>query len=177
MVDVWQAVLLLLAGSLIGLGVSFVQRLWTKSDILEAEERQAERRKREEERETIRQRREKTMKPVFDFLDVAKRYIASEGLKATHKHTYQENLGGVQAMMTEEQWLGEMNKKYPGPTMSDVVLAFSAAGATASTQEILNALHSAMKSLGPEQLAQGRPDAYSAISAVERVLEQYLVVV
>lgn len=177
MVDVWQAVLLLLAGAVIGLGSSFVQRLWTKSDILEAEERQEERRIREEEREKIRQRREKTMKPLLDFLDVAKRYVASEGLKATYKRTYQDNLGNVQDKMTEEQWLDEMNKKYPGPTMSDVVLAFSAAGATASTQDILKALQSAMMSLGPEQLAQGKSNAYSAISAVERAIEQYVVVV
>lgn len=174
----WElALLFLVTGTILGLVASFVQRLWTKSDIEEAEERQAEQRKREEEREAIRKIRQMTMKPVFDFIQVAKQYAASEGMKETYKRTYQDNLGGVQGKMTQEQWLGAMNKKYPGPTMSDVVLAFSAAVATASTPEVQVALKSALVTLGPDQLAHRRSDAYSAIGAAEHVIEQYLVVV
>jgi len=177
MVDLWQALILLLAGTGIGLGSGWVQRLWTKSDMEEAEERQAEQRNREEQREAIRKIRQKTMKPVLDFIQVAKRYAASEGIKETYKRTYQDNLGGVQGKMTEEQWLGTMNKKYPGLTMNDLVLAFSAAIATASTPEVQVALKSAFSTLGPDQLAHHRSDAYSAIAAAEHVIEQYLVVV
>jgi hypothetical protein len=65
MVELWQAILLMAAGTVLGLGAGYVQRWWFRSDALQSERREA-----------IRQHRRERIQPVRDFLVLARQFAA-----------------------------------------------------------------------------------------------------
>ena len=82
MLEWWEAALLSVAtagaGGLIGLVTAYFTHRWTTSANRESEESQATRRVEDDQRKAQRQHRRDHMKPIQDFLEIAKRYLAGQ---------------------------------------------------------------------------------------------------
>ncbi len=118
MLDWWEAALLSVAtagaGGLIDLVTAYFTHRWTTSANRESEERQANRRVGEEQRQVIRQRRRERMQPVVDFLELSKRRFASRTVSTSVAEAVEElppaakgedGLAGVGAVEAQGDWV------------------------------------------------------------------------
>jgi uncharacterized membrane protein len=135
MIDWWQALLLSVAGALVGgiitLAVSYATHSWTTDAArkaeerasvrrLEEEDREATRKADEEERQARRQYRRDQMKPVQDFLGVAKRFMASEQAYKMVESAWERNMEGIKEKVPLEDWRKAISETPPllAPTSS-----------------------------------------------------------
>ena len=188
MVDLWQAIVLLAAGWLLALGAGYVQRWWSKSDTLETEERQATRRLQEEEREALRKAEEEErqarrehrrdrIKPILDFLGMAKQYSAHEETIKGYEEAWERNVGGIKDRLSLEA-LREAMKRDPrlaGPRFDQLQRAFMVAYATAPTTETRShvtkvLVHGRHADTGREEEAKH----LAAIGILEQLIEDYV---
>jgi hypothetical protein len=187
MIDFWQAVILSLAsvsvGGLITLVVSYATHRWTTTAARGAEERQTTRTVQEEERQARRQYRRERMKPVLDFLEVAKRCAGEEGVIDLMRQAYDKTSAAQTLPMTWEEFERVARRDWSVPDFYRLYRAFSVAVATAPTQEVELALMKVIQVLLPLSQQQkagvsGRDwtkEANEAITSAEQEAERYLV--
>ena len=178
MIEWWQALLLsvssVVVGALLGLGTGFVQRLWTTTDRREAEGREDRRRVGEEQRQAIRQLRRERMKPILDFLEIAKNHQASQEQIRNLRLIYEDNVGGLKDLGTVEELLKGLAKTYPAPTILEVTHALAKATSTASTPTVRDGLISIMQAFKYPPTQASYVKVAVALVAAEEQIEQYL---
>jgi hypothetical protein len=202
MVELWQAVLLLGAGTLLALGSGYVQRLWAKSDTLDAdkrafvrlleqeereaarkkewEEREATRQKEAEERESTRQWRRERVKPLQDFIEVAKRYMAGESANALLDSAWQKDIGGVKDKLSLEDWRKAVRESpaVVGPDYFEVMQALvvaipTALGKPKMTARLIEAFFAVIGKANGES-KPGLAKQARAIASLERLVQDYV---
>jgi hypothetical protein len=183
MVDLWQAIVLLAAGTLLALASGYVQRWWSKSDTLEAEERQATRRHQEEEREALRrteeekrqatrQYRRERVRAILDFLELAKKYQAREATKHHIEGFYERNVDGVKEKLSLEHFrksiIGQ-DATLSGPQFYQLTHAMIMAVASSPTFDMAERVTKVYGSAGEHVGEQ-----WSSIQSLEELLEEYV---
>lgn len=185
MVELWQAIILLGAGTVLGLGAGYVQRLWAKSDTLEADRRASERRLQEEDREATRRKeaeeravrrewRRDQIKPVVEFLEATKRYFAGQEMQHTAEAAWEQNAGGIKDKVSLQDLRKYLAKDdhFAGTDFYDLVKAYLVAISTTPemTQQLLGLFIGVTSAREPAEV--GKQSA--AIGALERQLEDYV---
>jgi hypothetical protein len=160
MVDWWQAFLLLAAGALLGLAATYVQRRWSRSDTLEAAQREHRYKVAEERREAVRRHRRERVQAILDFLMLAKQYRAQKEIE--------------QVAHRDDGWDWQ-SMGLPALDDEHVTHAGLVAMASAPTQQLYNAVMEAWwavtdKEKSPEALRK----AVAAIRLVDNLVERYI---
>jgi hypothetical protein len=183
MIDWWQALLLSVAGALVGglitLAVSYATHSWTTDAAREAEERQAAHRVKEEERQYTRQHRQERMKPVLDFLEVAKRCAGEEVVIDLMQHAYRRLAETETPALTWEEFEKVMRRDWAVPNVYQLLRAFYGAFLIAPTPEVETALGLTLGAVLVQQQRVSGQDlsekrAGDAIKSAERLVERYL---
>jgi hypothetical protein len=192
MIDWWQALLLSVAGALVGglttLAVSYATHSWTTDAAREAEERASERRlaeeergaarrKEAEEREATRQWRRERVKPLQDFIEVAKRHDATSFLKKSTEHAWEQNVLGIQDKLTLEDLRKAIAKdaRFAGPDFNDLARAYGVAFITAPTLQMGTQLAQFWGGLAPERKTkEDRAKHLAALGVLEQLVEDYV---
>jgi hypothetical protein len=188
-IDWWQALLLSVAGALVGglitLAVSYATHRWTTDATREAEERASQRRLAEEDREATRRKeaeerqvrrewRRDQIKPVVEFLEKAKRYLAGQEMQQTAEAAWERNAAGIKDQVSLEDFRKYLAKdeSFADIHVFDLAKAYHVAISTTPemTQQLLG-LFMAVTS-AREPLEVGKQSA--AIGALERVIEDYV---
>lgn len=186
MVDWWQPLLYIGAGGVVSLVTAIVTNRLTTSANRESEERQAKRRVEEEQRQAkrsveeeqrqeIRKIRRERVQPIWDLLEVAKRFVASRDSMRTFENMHAENLGGLRDQVTLDELQKAVRKRYPSPSIVDLANAFYVAMSTAAPREVDLALKHIIEGLQPSQSAEASANVKIAIGEAERTVEKYLV--
>jgi hypothetical protein len=181
MFEWWQALVLSVAGALVGgfitLVVSYATHRWTTTANREAEERESRRRAEEEERQERRRYRRERIGPVLEFLDSAKRHLSGETLVKAIDRVY-EGSAETKKKMTLEEFREDVFRQRPSlrdhPDVTQLSLSFGVALSTAPTVEITEGINRVFvavsrPALGTEAIAS------NAIMAVEEAVERYLI--
>jgi len=183
MVELWQAILLSLAAVVVGgimtLAVSYATHCWTTEAARKAEERQAAYKVKEEERQYIRQHRRERMKPVLDFLDVAKRCAGGEAVIDVIRHAHDKASAAQTGLMPWEEFETVARREWSVPDISELLRAFWGAFLITPTPQVEAALLQAFAAvLEQQQRASGQElsekKAGDAIKSAERLVERYL---
>jgi hypothetical protein len=168
MVELWQAILLLGAGTVLGLGAGYVQRWWSRSDALQSERREA-----------IRQHRRERIQPVRDFLVLARRFAAvkleSVILPSTVESLYSQLPEEFRQETTLESFrqrlLGSLGT---GPDFPELGRSYLAACAAVPATGPLDALFEAFTATAEVRDRATWAEAIRAIGAMEDAVERYI---
>ena len=189
MIDWWQALLLSVAGALVGgittLAVSYATHWWTTDAArkaeerasmrrLEEEEREAARRKETEEREVRRQWRRDQIRPVLDFLELAKRYLGGQNMQHAAELAWEKNAAGIKDLVSLEGLRKYLAKdaRFAGTDFYDLVSAFHVA--TTPTLEMTSQLSAVFTGVTSAKTAEEMGNQLLAIGTLERLLEDYV---
>ena len=184
MFEWWQTVALslgtLVVGGAIAVSSAYVQRRWAKSDTLEAdsraslrrleeEEREAARQKEAEEREATRQWRRERVKPLQDFLEVAKQHDATIFFAKSLEEAWERNAAGIKDKMSLEDARKAMaeDARFADPDFFDVARAVLVAHVTAPTLQITEQLRQFLARKTDE-------DGLAALRSLEQLIEDYV---
>jgi len=188
MVELWQAILLLGAGTLLTLGSGYVQRQWVKSDTVEADkrasarsleedEREARHRVEEEERQERRRSRRERMEPILEFLALTKRHLSGESLVKALDEVYQ-GLPETKKTMTLEEFREDVLRQRPSlrdhPDVTQLFLSFGVALSTTPTVEITEAISRVFEAARTQALGT-EGGASQAIVVAEEAVERYVI--
>ena len=178
MFEWWQTVALslgtLIVGGAIAVSSAYVQRLWAKSDTLEADRRAFKRGLEEEERQETRRLRRESVQNIRDFLALARR--SSVGIEMEHlvKWMY-ENTGEIKESMKLEEFRKELSVQPRSHTeMIEFERSLLDAVANAPTTEIRNALFEVWKASERPPDSSGLPQAAKAIRILQDLLDDYV---
>jgi len=200
MFEWWQTVALslgtLIAGGVIAVSSAYVQHRWTAAAACEAEERQATRRLQEEDREAARrlveEEREATrrkeaeerevrrewrrdqIKPVVEFLEAAKRYLAGQNMQRAAEAAWERNAAGIKDEVSLEDFRKYLAKddRFAGTDFYDLVKAYHVAVAPTPemTWQLLELFNGVTTAREPKEVGI----QLAAISALERLVEDYV---
>jgi len=181
MLDWWEAALLSVAiagaGGLIGLVTAYFTHRWTTSASRESEERQATRRVEDDQRKAERQYRRDRMKPIQDFLEIAKGYLAGQNAIGVVESMRANNVVGL-GNFTHEELLTFLREKHPAPGSIELINGFTVAMSSASVPEISKALMdvwSALPTAPPSGTALA--DTMKTIREAEDAVDRYTVAI
>ena len=172
MFEWYEAVFLFAAGAVLSLVGSYIQRLWSRKDKVEEDEREAQRRDREEQQAARRQHRKERVKAYIDYLDLAGKVVGAAVIRKSGQKMYADNMLGVQQNVTEDDWLKGLNSRYPRPNVYEMTGALFSALSVARTGEMRQALMDVMVPLAQENV--DGPAAMSAIAAAEKMVEDFI---
>jgi hypothetical protein len=179
MFEWWQTVALslgtLVVGGVIAVSSGYLQHRWTTDSTRKAEERQAAYRVTEEERQYIRQHRRERMKPVLDFLEVAKRCAGEEVVIALTMQAHQEVIAKQTAAFTQEEFEKAIRKDWAVPDAYQLLRAFYGADLIAPTPDVEMALSQALEAvLKASRQKITYEESSDALRSAEQLVERYL---
>ena len=180
MVDLWQALVLIATGTLLTLGAGYVQRTWASSDALKGEERESKRRVAAEERKAKRESRTGRMKPVLDFLDVAKRLPADHQAMFAARAAFESLDPSATGAVTWEEFAAWLRADWRTPDPSDLARSYQVALASGPTEDfrrdILAVLFEILVGLRTEGewRLERRQRIRGAIRSLEDLVERYI---
>ena len=164
MFEWWQTVALslgtLIVGGVIAVSSAYVQRRWSRSDTLEAAEREHEHKVAEERREAVRRHRRERIEAILDFLTLAKQYLAERDLE---KVVHRKGAWDWQSMGL--------------PALNDVRVTHAAGVAVASapTRELYRAVMGVWSAVtGEENSREQHRKTVAAINLVDELVERYV---
>ncbi len=185
MLEWWQALVLSVSsaavGGFIAIAVAYAQHHWTTSTGREAEDREARRRVETEQREAIRQHRREQVRPILDFLGLAKRYAAREGVARLYNRLYEDEQFqlSMHVKRTQKEWEDYVRTEFlaDDPELMEVARAFTVATASAASSEILDTIGEVWDvtrrdSSDEEDTAELRATIRTAEQFVERYLAE-----
>ena len=194
MVEWWQALLISLASSatvgVVGLATAYFVNRWSRQAGLEADERSARSKAEEESRQARRELRRERIKPIRDFLEVAKGMVAAGTL---------ERMVGEQVREVVAERLKDMFAEHETVAMREIAkltlreskileginatstlrlaeanLAAEATASSAEVAEAVDAVWQAWEALSKELNNDTMNRMKSAIRTAEEVVESYL---
>ena len=170
MVDLWDALALVAAGGVLSLVTGIVIQILSTRANRESEERQAQRRVEEEQRQVIRQRRRERMQPVVDFLELSKRRFASR------------TVGGLVAKAVEKfppqkEEVEQLKHRATGdePDYYELLRLYAVAAASSlSIPALLNELEKISHAQGDDADPETAGQWGLHIASAEALIEQYV---
>ena len=193
MFEWWQTVALslgtLVVGGVIAVSSAYVQRRWAKSDTLEADsraslrrleegDREAMRRKEAEEREARREWRRERVKPLRDFVEMAKRYDAAESLKGNMKAAWEMALADLgikdQASLEPFRKVFDESPKFGSPDFYELFQAGEVAIATSLTAKMTEQTVLVWLGAGKRETEEDRRRYLTAVISLEHLIEDYV---
>lgn len=169
MVDWWQPILYIGAGGVVSLVTAIVTSRLTTNANRESDERQANQRVEEEQRQEIRKTRRDRMQPVVDFLESSKRYgastIVSEAVAAAV-----EGLPSEEAEQHKRRATGYQLDKYD--LLRLYIVAMTSAQSVPGLMDELQKLNDAQR---PNVDLETRVQWAPALASCETLVEQYIV--
>lgn len=167
MVDWWQPILYIGAGGVVSLVTAIVTSRLTSRANRESDERQANQRLEEEQRQAIGQIRRERMQPVVEFLDLAKRFFVRGIIREvadTWSPSEDDNI--------DEEKLEEARKTVKEKTLMGVsgfVELAEAFGVAVASSSSIPGLQEQLREI------RGNPDNLdTAIQSAEELIERYL---
>ena len=110
MVDWWQPLLYIGAGGVVSLLTAYATNRLTRSTLRESERGEAERRKEEERRQSIKQILRERIEPIFAYLKLAKQYFAHERIELVVDRVYDRS---AKDSMSAEEFRERVKTMYP----------------------------------------------------------------
>lgn len=170
----WQAIVLMAAGTVLGLGAGYVQRWWAKSDTVEADKRASVRLLEQEERQEKRKLRRESVQPVRDFLVVARRYSAAVGQEQAVGRMYEE-VGEIKETMKPEEFQEGLSLQSRSlPNMHEFGHSFLEALPATPTIEITTSLNQVWEAIVQASDSKGLARAAMAMKELQDLLDDYV---
>ena len=172
MIEWWQTLLISWGSSFIVGALAVAIHVRTARENWASEERRAQRKVEDEQRQTIQRIRRERVQPIVDFVKLAKQYFAQEAIERVVDRLYDRSAKDSMSAGQFREKLKTIFPEYSGES-DDLVRfkAFAVASGAASTHGMLDKVMRVN-----DAMAQQPPTlkGMDAIMDAERLIEQYL---
>lgn len=187
MVEWWQALLLLAAGSTIGLVTSYAAHRWTTGANRESEERHFKQLAQEERARATRELRRERLKSISQFVQLARGHVAEFRVAKEVDESYKRAGQDKKRNVTLDEWrqrfgspLHDSDSQVQRAVLMELARAGRMASAGSPTSDLQEALRDAIDIVfglfaGDDQKSKDMARAEEALRHVERLAETYIV--